>query len=332
MILNRYFLKSIFSYTLTISLIFILIIVSSRSIQYLEQASRGEISPEIVFSIVLLRLPEFLELILPLGFFLSIILSISKFRAESEFVIMEQSGFSLTRVYSLLSIPALIICTMLVYFSTVLSPNFELRVSNLLEVRTLEERFKSLTPGKFHKLNDEILLFAKGKDKNNLTDVFLKINDLEANSNNVIVAKRFNITELEKTFLNFEEGYSFSETKPDQFMSVQFDKLSLVNKSLDNADNRSHSEESTKPFIWSISIIFMTVLSMFIAVPISKISPRKGRYSRVLPGLLIFLTYTGLLLSFKGNEVTEITSMMLTHFIFLVLAVILNFYSLKVYK
>ena len=123
-----------------------------------------------------------------------------------------------------------------------------------------------------------------------------------------------------------------SETKPDQFMSIQFDKLSLVNKSLDNARNRSHSEESTKPFIWSISIIFMTVLSMFIAVPISKISPRKGRYSRVLPGLLIFLTYTGLLLSFKGNEVTEITSMMLTHFIFLVLAVILNFYSLKVYK
>jgi len=332
MILNRYFLKSIFSYTLTISLIFILIIVSSRSIQYLEQASRGEISPEIVFSIVLLRLPEFLELILPLGFFLSIILSISKFRAESEFVIMEQSGFSLARVYYLLTIPALIICTMLVYFSTVLSPSFELRVSNLLEVRTLEERFKSLTPGKFHKLNDEILLFAKGKDKNNLTDVFLKINDLEVNSNNVIVAKRVNITELEKIFLNFEEGYSFSETKPDQFMSVQFDKLSLVNKSIDNARNRSHSEESTKAFIWSISIIFMTVLSMFIAVPISKISPRKGRYSRVLPGLLIFLTYTGLLLSFKGNEVTEITSMMLTHFIFLVLAVILNFYSLKVYK
>ena len=332
MILNRYFLKSIFSYTLTISLIFILIIVSSRSIQYLEQASRGEISPEIVFSIVLLRLPEFLELILPLGFFLSIILSISKFRAESEFVIMEQSGFSLARVYYLLTIPALIICTMLVYFSTVLSPSFELRVSNLLEVRTFEERFKSLTPGKFHKLNDEILLFAKGKDKNNLTDVFLKINDLEVNSNNVIVAKRVNITELEKIFLNFEEGYSFSETKPDQFMSVQFDKLSLVNKSIDNARNRSHSEESTKAFIWSISIIFMTVLSMFIAVPISKISPRKGRYSRVLPGLLIFLTYTGLLLSFKGNEVTEITSMMLTHFIFLVLAVILNFYSLKVYK
>ena len=73
MILNRYFLKAIFSYTATISVIFILIIVSSRSIQYLEQASRGEINPEVVFSIVFMRIPEFLELILPLSFFMSIV-------------------------------------------------------------------------------------------------------------------------------------------------------------------------------------------------------------------------------------------------------------------
>ena len=94
MILNRYFLKSIFSYTLSISLIFILLIVSSRTIQYLEQASRGEINAEVVFTVVLLRLPEFLELILPLGFFLSIVLTIGRLRADSEFVIMEKAGLS----------------------------------------------------------------------------------------------------------------------------------------------------------------------------------------------------------------------------------------------
>ena len=103
MIINRYFLKSIFSYTLTISLIFILIIVPSRSIQYLEQAARGEINPEIVFLVVLLRFPEFLELILPLSFFLSIILSLGKYRADSEFVIMEQLGFSLGKLNYLIN-------------------------------------------------------------------------------------------------------------------------------------------------------------------------------------------------------------------------------------
>ena len=99
MILYRYFLNSIFSYTATISLIFILVIVSSRSIQYLEQAARGEINAEIVFTVVLFRLPEFLELILPLSFFLSIVLTIGRLRSDSEFLIMEQAGFSNIKVY-----------------------------------------------------------------------------------------------------------------------------------------------------------------------------------------------------------------------------------------
>ena len=76
-----------------------MLIVSSRTIQYLEQASRGEINAEVVFTVVLLRLPEFLELILPLGFFLSIVLTIGRLRADSEFVIMEQAGLSALKTY-----------------------------------------------------------------------------------------------------------------------------------------------------------------------------------------------------------------------------------------
>ena len=88
MILNRYFLKTIFSYTLAISVVFILIIVSSRSIQYLEQASKGEINPQVVFYVVLYRLAEFLELILPLSFFMSVVLTIGKLSSENELTIM----------------------------------------------------------------------------------------------------------------------------------------------------------------------------------------------------------------------------------------------------
>ena len=94
MILNRYFLKTIFSYTASVSVIFLLIIVSSRSIQYLDQAARGEINPEVVFWIILFRLPEFGQIILPLSFFIGIVLTLGKLRSESEFVVMQQNGFS----------------------------------------------------------------------------------------------------------------------------------------------------------------------------------------------------------------------------------------------
>ena len=53
-----------------------------------------------------MRIPEFLELILPISFFLSIILTIGKLRSEGEFIVMEQSGFSSNKIYSLLALPA----------------------------------------------------------------------------------------------------------------------------------------------------------------------------------------------------------------------------------
>ena len=326
MILNRYFLKSIFSYTLTISLIFILIIVSSRSIQYLEQAARGEINPEIVFSIILFRLPEFLELILPLGFFLSIILTIGKFRAESEFVIMEQSGFNITKVYSLLCIPLSLIIILLFYFSSTLNPDLNVKVKNLLSTKSLEDTYKSLTPGKFRKLSEETLLFAKSKDEKGLTQIFFRIKDDE-NSEQVLVANRFQPNELLQESLLFEDGSVYFKNENKNLSSIEFERFKLNNVLLIDKPLVSEDPPSKKDSIilWTLSLCVMTALSIFIAVPISKTSPRKGRYVRVLPGLFIFSLYSGFLLSLKGSESDKIVSLVLIHMIFFVLSIFLNY-------
>jgi lipopolysaccharide export system permease protein len=134
--------------------------------------------------------------------------------------------------------------------------------------------------------------------------------------------------------LKFEDGYSYSKKEEDEFMTVQFSKLSIMDSPLITKEKEfnSRTEGNGSALIWSISICLMTILSIFIAVPISKISPRKGRYSRVLPGLLVFSTYTALLLSFKGNEMIELTSLLIVHFLFLLLALVLNLFFLRSIK
>ena len=94
MILQRYLLKDIFSHTGAVGLVFLLVILASRSIQYLEQVSRGELSLELVFWVILFRLPEFLELIIPFSFFLSIVLVIGRLCSDNEMIILEQNGYS----------------------------------------------------------------------------------------------------------------------------------------------------------------------------------------------------------------------------------------------
>ena len=331
MILNRYFLKTIFSYTVAISVIFILIIVSSRTIQYLEQASRGEINAEIVFSIVLFRLPEFLELILPLSFFLSIVLTMGKFKSESEYVIMEQSGFSVFRVYSLLLVPALLIAMLLFFFSQFINPSLDLKIKNLLEVKSEEDRLKALLPGEFHKLGESYLIYAKEKKEDGLKDIFLVAKDPEAQSNYVLVAKDFNILDSDRRDLNFSNGFSYVLEEPDQLFSIKFENLTIQNnlnsKKIDNENFKGI--DLTSSLIWSSSISLLTLLSVFIALPMSERKPRNGRYSRVLPSLLIFSLYIGLLLSFKGSEVESLNSILLVHLLFLAISLFLN---LRTYK
>ena len=73
----------------------------------------------------------------------------------------------------------------------------------------------------------------------------------------------------------------------------------------------------------------MKIISIFLAVPLSKINPREGRYKRILPALLVFSFYLGLLIASRGtselSSVTQITSMALIHLVFLIIAFYLYF-------
>ena len=334
MILNRYFLKTIFSYTLSISLIFILIIVSSRSIQYLEQASRGEINAQVVFSVVLYRLPEFLELILPLGFFLSIVLTISKFKADGELVVMEQSGFSMNKIYSLLTIPAAMIFSFLLFFNLSLGPILDERIENLLENKSLQDNFNSLMPGEFHKLNDSYLFFAAEKDTDGLKDIFLFSRDLEKEQNSVLTAETFNIQKSPKLGLEFVKGFSYSILDSDQLLSIEFDNYALETELFFKEEFETEisilNDNST--LLWSLSSCFFVIINIMIALPLSKGSPRVGRYSSILPSLLIFSIYSGILLSFKGSEITNVVYLFSIHLLFLCLSIFLNLRMYRVMK
>ena len=80
---------------------------------------------------------------------------------------------------------------------------------------------------------------------------------------------------------------------------------------------------------WLLSLCIMTIISIFLAVPLSKASPREGRYKRVLPALLLFCLYLGLLIASRGaidlSLTAQITSMALIHLAFLIIAFYLYF-------
>ena len=77
-----------------------------------------------------------------------------------------------------------------------------------------------------------------------------------------------------------------------------------------------------------MSLPLLTLIAVFLALPLSKVKPRQGRYSKVLPCLIVFLVYLGLLLLVKGwldeGRITFAPSLLLVHLSFLLLGLIMT--------
>ena len=328
MILNRYFLKSIFSYTASVSVIFLLIIVSSRSIQYLDQAARGEINPEVVFWIILFRLPEFGQIILPLSFFIGIVLTLGKLRSESEFIVMEQNGFSFKRLHSLLIACSILICVVIFSLSFWLTPKFDLQIKDMLQQKTLKEKIIALTPGEFHRINESILLYSKESSNANLTKVFIKNKSKDNQATEFFLfAQNAYVEGAKEESMHLNNGSVFFLDDTEKFSKLSFEEMKLKVE-IESSNNIKNEEEpnslDSSNTSWLLSLCVMTIISIFLAVPLSNASPREGRYKRVLPALLVFSLYLGLLIASRGvselSAVNQINSMVLIHLFFLIIA------------
>ena len=77
-----------------VTLILLVVGLTSRFIQYLGQAVAGELASDVLLLLMFYRLPDFFLVIVPLAFFLGILLVYGRMYAESEMVVLLGSGMS----------------------------------------------------------------------------------------------------------------------------------------------------------------------------------------------------------------------------------------------
>ena len=118
MIISRYLTREILLTMLTVAGVVLVIAMGWRFSGYLRDAAGGAITTDILFLIMLYRLPGFLELIIPLSFFLGIMIAYGRLYVDSEMVVLEACGMSPARliwITMLLAVPILLVtaCTSL---------------------------------------------------------------------------------------------------------------------------------------------------------------------------------------------------------------------------
>jgi lipopolysaccharide export system permease protein len=355
MIIYRYLSRQLFWATLAVSSVLTFILVSSRFLKYLSQAAVGKLEGVAVFLIMAYRLPDFLELILPLGLFLGMLLSYGRMYLENEMVVLQACGVSQNRLLVLSMIPALCMAMVIGFFSFYLSPWGSQKANDLILEQERRSGLDVLSPRRFHSTSDGRTvtyvedidsragvmknLFIVNYDREGRGEEYDKVALLraaegryriDASGNRYLVmsnGERFEVNPGSSEFGRSSYGeYTVKlenklVTPETTEIEDQFTRDLLVNPTL----------EARVELQWRLSLMIMVPIVVFMAVPLSRVNPRQGRYLKMLPAILLYLSYLSLMMAVKGaiekGKVPPELGLLWVHGVFLLVGVALNYWS-----
>ena len=325
MIIFRYLSREVLVTLSAVSAVLLVIIMSGRFIKYLAQAAQGVLDPGVLFMIMGLRLPGFLQLILPLGLFLGILLAYGRLYLESEMSVLSAAGMSRQRLLAYSLAPAALVALLVGWLSLSLAPQGVTRVEQILNSQDALTEFDTLAPGRFQSLKSGgrvTYTEALSEDRSELSGVFISELQLSRAGDkqrgiSVLVAEsgRQEIRPDGSRYLILENGYRY-DGQPGQadYRAIQYDRYGVLlpkpevagelneregiaTAQLLGSDNLRHQAELQ----WRLSLPLLVFVVTVLAVPLSRVNPRQGRFLKLLPAILLYMAYLALLIAMRGQ-------------------------------
>ncbi|MCK5719003.1 MAG: LPS export ABC transporter permease LptF [Thiomargarita sp.] len=348
LIISRYLFREVIFTLLALTILLLLIYISHRFMSYLVQASVGNLPAQFILQLLGLRLLSDLTLILPLSFFLALLLALGRLYKDNEITAMAACGIPVP-ILSIVSL-ATIFAIFIAILSLVAGPWAE-KQRGILEVQlsTVAE-VGGIAAGRFKEFNHgKGIFYVKDIDaeKNIMSDLFIQLN-LE-HKQVIMVAKRgYQIVQNGELFIVLMNGNRYERQKEHlNYTITQFSEHRIrVPRRLNQYKGEDIEGFTTQKLWfseelalqaelqWRISLPLSVILLAILAVPLSHTNPRQGQYSKILLGILTYLIYNNLLNVAKKwierGDIPPIIGIWWVHFI--LIAIILVLFHLAFFK
>ncbi len=338
--LNRE-IMAVFLVTLALLL---LVAVGGRFIGYLQEAAMGKFTGTTVLTIIGLRLPEFLQLVAPFALYVALLLTLGRMYAEQEMVVLQTAGLSTVRLLVWVSGSVVIIVGLVAALAWVLTPLSQRVLLDFVTQQRAQSEFETVNPGVFHTYDyGRRVTYSQdiSADRRVLYDVFIS-QRLETGATVNIWAQSATQAVDERSgsrFLILNDGrrYEFSIDSMG-VRSMAFKQLSQRLETVDKRRARLDVEAapmqslgsdplSRAEWHWRVALPLFTLIGAVLAVGISRVQPRQGRFARVLPGMLVMLVYYLALVvnqnALREEDVPADVGLWGVHLSFAILAVVL---------
>ncbi len=319
MIIFRYLTREILITMAAVAGVLLLVIMGSRFIRYFANAAEGDIPATILGNLMLYHLPGFLELILPLAFFLGILLAYGQLYLNSEITVLVACGISPARLLQVSLLPATLVAVIVGLCSLWLTPAGALHNAVMLEEQRSQLDFSALAPGRFQDFGSGRTAYTEGfsDDGSRMLEVFISERQRRSDGTPETAVTRATSgyqtvdPDTGSRFLVLADGERYS-VDPGRYEAerLEFESYAVrlspgeEQRDLDTAEYAAtlellddDSDHARAQLQWRLSLPLMVFILTLLAMPLSRVNPRQGRFAKLLPAIFLHVCYLSLLLA-----------------------------------
>ncbi len=295
------FLKTL----LSVWVVIVIIIVSRKFIKILDKAIDGQISNDTLLTILGLKTITASISLLPAAAFMALLMVLGRLYKDQEMSAIAAAGGGAGTLYRSVFITVIPLSLITLVLSLYIGPWAEARIQTIMHQDEQSSDIRSIAAGKFSEYSRGDLVFyveSLSSDKK-MNSVFVQ--DRRKNRLNIINAEHSYYQELPGgLYMVFENGENI-QGKPGDYnyviekfteYSVRIEERALSTylspSAVDTAKLwQSKVKQNVAELEDRIDKPLGVLLLSFLAVPLSRISPRGGIYGSMMLGFLIYFSY-----------------------------------------
>lgn len=358
MIIFRYLTKEILATLIAATLLLLVIFVTNQSLQFLDRAALGQIPATEILRVITLQIPLLLPYVLPLGLYLGVLLTLGRLHLDSEMTVLSACGVSRLKVTGMVLVVATFVALIIAWLMASVVPRAQGEINEIIGKGEVTASVQQVIPGRFMSFGRKSpLVFYAAKVQNHkiLHGVFLaqKVKDPDnaaVEKWGVVVAK----TAMEKKLPNqsghyiiFNDGYRYSGVPGEKdYRVLQFEqygvRLAVSDIPRPNVEQyysisklwslSPENKNAAAELQWRMAMPISTLVFALLAVPLSEVRPRYGKFTQLFPAILIYISYADLIFLSRSwisdGQLSTTLGMWWVHGCALLLAIILMGYRM----
>ena len=310
---QRYVLREVVQTWLAVTGVLVAILVSNQLSRVLGQAAENQYGRGVVFDLIALGALMNLSVIVPVGLLLAMVLTLGRMYHDSEMAALQACGFGPSRLLAPLFCFSALIAAGLGWLVFVQVPRADGLVQLLRQSAIKEAQFGQLDAGRFRAFSGgDAVFYAEHVDQDGvLHNVFVQ-REVQQGRIEVALADTATYSKGNASGMHLVTLFNGRRYEgvpgQDDFRVIEFREHGIPIATPE--DLRGPMDPDTKPtgellgssdpsdiaqLQFRASTPIMALVLTLIAVPLSKLRPRQGRYARLAFAIVLYFVYSMLL-------------------------------------